>query len=517
MAIPKGSSPNRQNQNNGSARNTSQHSSNTAGRKKTGLPSINSGIPRNTENGIPRNVSIDDTKQIPEERQEEINTFEPVEEGTDSFDDEGESFNTEPSSLDTNNSTSQTRFNQVTTEENNRERKIRRSREVNDNKEKPRKRKRQGFKKDKNGQNTFIDTKKGKLNPFGNRKNRVKTSVLDKRNDLRRKSKIIQFTIIVLLIVILLFAIIKTFVPNKSLNAKDVLNIVGSNTTLDTTGFPSERGGAFAKEFIQAYATMGSAADSDKVLGLYYNGKWGSAQTGNSDNRQIVGKFASRISYGPTIYNSKPLTPYSANYTIAVLVSPTVVDNNGSLVNPPADGSSLTWWYFSVNVYYDKDSDSFAVTKDSPTVVPAQNVSSPANIPADDTLAKTKVSDPSVASDARKIVVNYMTNYQKSSPSNHSSLDNLVQPGSSSDTYSGMDNAYQFDGSVDNAIVDEPYTDDETSYSTIKSKVTVTWRVYSGDQYVKFNSVYVITLSKQSNGQYLVSKMAPYYYSKANS
>jgi hypothetical protein len=359
-----------------------------------------------------------------------------------------------------------------------------------------------GNKKDARGQDVFIDEENLKLEPFGG-KRKVRVNDLDGRKNLRKRSQIIQYITIGLVVLIVGFSVKSAFFPQKSLTADEVATIVAE--TAGVSDFPIEAGKSFATDFMKAYLTVNGDELSKEALGYYYSGSLSAA---DSPNRSITPGFKQTVVYGPAVYESKALTPYSARYTVGALVKPEAVTSEA-----PADGSTAKWAYFNVNVYYDKVSKNFSITPDSPSLVPAVEVGDPSKIPTAQQLG-TGPLDQSVSDSLKSVIQGFIKGYAVSSPTDHSNLDQYIVSNSDASLQKGLAKAYTLAGTENDAILYQAYSTADPN--VIKVAVTVNWRDQLGSDKsvnkLEYKSSYVMTLQKQSNEKYLVSKFAPQYY-----
>ena len=354
--------------------------------------------------------------------------------------------------------------------------------------------------KDDSSQNVFIDKKKKQLKPFGGRK--IKEHDLDPRKNLQKNRKIMQSIFVGAILLVVGFGGYKTFFPADSVTPAEIQEIVKDTTGL--TNFPLESGRGFATDFMKAYLTVNSDSVSQQVLGYYYSGTMGN---GDNENRTAAKGFQQTILYGPTVYESKALTDYSARYTIGALVQPALAAGD-----TPA-GTQPRWQFFNVNVYYNAGSGNFSITKDSPTVVPAAEVGQSSEIPASAPLG-TGESDQALAKSLQSVVYGFLEGYAKSSPSNHTTLDQYVVTNPPVELLKGLNGTYTFAGDMNDAVKYEAYPTNDPSM--VKVSVRVNWRTSLGTAdsaaRLEYTSTYVMTLVKQANGKYLVSKFSPQFY-----
>lgn len=360
-------------------------------------------------------------------------------------------------------------------------------------------------KKDARGQDVFIDEKNLKLEPFGG-KRKVRVNDLDGRKNLRQRSQVIQYFTVGLIILIVGFSVKSAFFPKESLTVEQVTGIVAE--TANISEFPVEGGKAFATDFMKAYLTVNGDALSKEALGYYYSGTLSAA---DSPNRVTTPNFKQTVVFGPTVYESKGLTPYSARYTIGALVKP-----ESTVIAAPADNSTAKWVYFNVNVYYDKVSQNFSITPDSPSLIPAVEVGDPSKVPVAKELG-TPLEKP-IADSLKSVVRGFIKGYAVSSPTDHASLDQYIVSNSDASLQKGLAKEFKLAGADDDSISYQAFSTDNPN--EIKIAVTVNWRDQLGtDQDITkldYKSTYVMTLQKQPNEKYLVSKFAPQYFVKSD-
>lgn len=361
-------------------------------------------------------------------------------------------------------------------------------------------------KKDSSAQDVFIDEKNLKLEPFGG-KRKVRVNDLDGRKNLRKRSQIVQYIVVGLVLLMVGFSIKSAFFPPPALTADEVAAIVAE--TAGVSDFPVEAGRAFATDFMKAYLTVNGDTLSKDALGYYYNGSLAAA---DSPNRSTTPGFKQTVVYGPAVYESKALTPYSARYTVGALVKP---ESAGS--EAPADDSTAKWTYFNVNVYYDEVSRNFSITPDSPSLIPAVEVGDPSKIPTAQELG-TGVLEQTISDSLKSVVYGFIKGYAVSSPTDHSNLDQYIASDADASLQKGLAKAFTLAGTENDAILYQAFSTADPNI--IKVAVSVNWRDQLGSgtgiSKLEYKSNYVMTLQKQTNEKYLVSKFAPQYYVKSD-
>lgn len=359
--------------------------------------------------------------------------------------------------------------------------------------------------KDKKGQDVFINEKKGTIKPFGgNRK--IKEHEYDKRKNMRKNAMIVQWVVIGLIVILIGLGVKNAVFPPDTLSEQETADIAAA--TVGLTNFPLEEGEGFAKDFMQAYLTINADDVSDKVLGYYYTGSLSDGDSNNL-NKEATMNYKQKILYGPTVYDAYAFNDYSARFTIGSLVKPEVVEGK------TPSGVEPKWEFFNVNVYYNSAADTFAITDDSPTIVPASEVGTPADIP-ERVLLGTGESDQALAGEIESVVFGFLQGYAESSPTNHSSIDQYITNSKDSELIKGLDGEYEFSGELSDSIQIEAFpTVDSEEQTEIKALTTVKWankiKGIDSETRVDYTSTYVITLEKIAD-KWLISKFQPQYY-----
>lgn len=357
----------------------------------------------------------------------------------------------------------------------------------------------------------FVDRKKGKILPFGTgrggkRPKKVKEHDLDSRKNLRVRATIIHYLTVFVLVAIVGFGAYNVFWPKATLSKDDVQQIAAS--TVGMTNFPSTRGEAFAKDFVQAYLTSGDES-ATKALGYFYSGTM--EGEGTPDSLQVSSGYKQKVLFGPTVYSAKSASDTVGVYTVGALVQASAGD--GSTPQPDASGKTGTepnWQFYNVSVYYDAKTDRMYITPESPAVVPASSVGNSKDTPTARQLG-TGESDSSLKNETKSTVLGFMSAYAEATPQNHSALDQYVVNGAKNSLKTGLGGEFTFNGGVDNAVEYEVYPTNDKN--VVKVKVVVSWRRAIGTSGNTLNqtSTYVLTLNN-SSGKWLATKFAPFLY-----
>lgn len=370
---------------------------------------------------------------------------------------------------------------------------------------------------DEKGQNVFIDKENKKVQPFGGKKSAIKVNDLDRRKNMRRNALIVQVVMIGLVLVTLGFAAKNAFFPPQGLTEESVQQIVYNST--GTTAFPLEQGSAFAVSFMEAYLEYSPDDPTSSSIIQYYTK--GALSPGNGPDGVMVGKnFKQTVVNGPFIYKSQPSTDRSAIYTVGALVKvESLVESqeggtaqgNGSTSN--ASSGSLVWKYFTVNVYYDPDTMSFAITE-SPTVTAVPEAMKSSEVPKSVTIGTGKAVGNEVMASITPTIYGFLSAYRESSPTNYDQLLPFLGAEPAENLLTGLDGVYDFKGGKANegSVKISAFGTDSTM---IKAVITVTWVQNVAGSFVETQSNYIMDIQPISGG-YDVTRFVPLAYFPGN-
>lgn len=373
-------------------------------------------------------------------------------------------------------------------------------------------------KKNSSGEDEFIDSKNKKIIPFGgSKKSSIKDSDVDPRADRRKKANIVQGSVISLLALGALAGWYNALVPDDTMGEEEISQI--AQTAIGATDFPMQSGEAFAKDFMQAYLST-SDDTAAAVLSYFYSGDFDG--TVDATNRTVSRGYAQNVLYGPTVYESTPLTDYSANYVIGALVESSVVEDPAQVVVDPnapdavpveSAGGEPRWMFFSINIFYNANANRFYVTPDSPAVIPSSEVGRSNDVPIA-SMPGTGQPDDVLSDEIRSVVYGFLDGYSKSSSSDYTALEQYVA-GDDVTIFNGLNNEYVFaSGTVENSV-DYSAFPVEGNPNEIKALIDVSWSTPIGDPSsdirTTYESQYVMTLTKDGT-KWLVSKFQPYLY-----
>lgn len=353
---------------------------------------------------------------------------------------------------------------------------------------------------------------------------------------------------------------VKTLIdPPTGMTQNDVLNLL--EQTPQYTKFPMEAGQGIATDFMRAYLNVNSDEASNQVRSYFYTGSLEGdpkdigvgADSGPqvTPNRAGTGTFSQKVLYGPTVYKATPISKNSASYTIGAFVKSAEVTKgkDGKLVyksnTAEAKQKENHWVFFNVNVFHNDATNSFSISQDSPSLVPSEDIVSQRNVPNPAPLGE-QVSDSSINDSIRSTVNGFVQGYSKSTPEEHSAIDQYIVSNPDPSLTNGLGGLYKIAKS--SGVQYETFTKDTKENSQLKVRVAVTWvqdasensKASSSDSsssdssssdsssssddsdattstskekpQVTYTSRYVMTLDKTADNRYLVSKFAPELY-----
>lgn len=332
---------------------------------------------------------------------------------------------------------------------------------------------------------------------------KVKVSDFDKRKNLRTRYKIATTSVIVASLVLIGFGVKQTFFPSNAYSEAKVSALISEKT--GSYGFPVNSGRGFVQDFMKAYLSLGgpNATEYQSALGFFYTGE---NRPVDDSLRIFNSRFSQNILIGPTIYSVQEFSENSASFRVGALVQGKIEG-----VEPPADSSTAQWVFFSVNVFYNSDTQSFAIAKNSPTLVPTPSVTT--DIPKMYDIGSGH-KDEKLKEEVSSVISGFLKAYAESSPKDSSKMKPfMVNDETVFKTLSGLNNQFSFDEKL---LSITAYSPTDAQPNDVKAEVKVTWdslqgSVNKGDT-VSYTSTYVATLQKQNDGGYKITKFQPEYY-----
>lgn len=354
----------------------------------------------------------------------------------------------------------------------------------------------------------FIDKKNKKIVPFGGKKSKkkifVKSSDFDDRKNKLAKTKLTQFFIISLTVIMFFVGLKNTFLPSHVYTDEQIRQFAAEGA--GQTGFPRERGQSFVENFMKSYLEIDPAKpELIQTLAYYYGvSEEGASNLNNlAPNIQTSNKTKQKILIAPQIYDVKLTADNSAIYKVTTYVSNT--DGSATKENRN-DGR---WLSFAVNVYYDKEKDTLAITPDSPSIIPAYRIEEPANVPNPVSLGDPNLD---ILPALTPTINGYIEAYAKSSVESHESIIQYIDDKNDISLYDGFGGSLELDGEPSEAIDKVVYDTSEGLYTAI---LTVKWidsSALQNDFSLRYTSKYKMEIKSIEDGKYAVQSFAPYTY-----
>lgn len=370
-----------------------------------------------------------------------------------------------------------------------------------------------------NDDDKFIDKKKLRIIPLGGKKSKknktfiARSGDFDKRNNLLATVRI--FRLIIMLVILGLFGmgIYNTFFPSHVYTEEDIANI--AKETVGDSGFPMNRGRAFAEAFVQEYLTINSNdSNSNAQLNYFYTGKMNGTGDGSHDNqRQITGTVNQSVVLAPQVYSEIAASNYSATYYVTALVT----GDNGKTMSDDDNTVTTKWVSFAVNVYYNSKKQMMSITKDSPQLIPTYKVGSDNSIPNEAKLG-TGTEDTNMETTLKPTIQGFLSGYGASSSTSHNALNQYVKSNSDVSLYSGFGGQYEYKPNDNYQALVYPVSSSKSN-SEWKVDLTATWAdtKTTGSKEIKYTGRYVMSIKQGSDGKYFVTGFNPYTFVKDTS
>lgn len=356
----------------------------------------------------------------------------------------------------------------------------------------------------------FIDKKKKKLIPFGGKKSKrrkrlVKSSDFDDRKNKLAKTKIIQFSILVVIAILFLLGLKNTFMPSHVYTADQIREFAAQGA--GQTGFPEERGKAYVESFMEVYLELDRAKPENIQMLSYF---YGEEKFVNSNSHVLNMRWNSEtkqeVIIPPRVFEVDLLNEYSAQYKVSAYVSNT--DGKTVSGNEPIG----RWLSFSVNVYYDVESDSMVITPDSPSIIPAYRITNQSVVPERAPLGTSINKE--ILPALSPTINGFIEAFAKSSMESHDSVLQYIDDSDNVALYDGFGGSVELNGDPETAIKKVIYNTESGVYL---ADLTVEWidvAASQGDHQVEYTSRYIMEIKPIADGKYAVSSFVPYTYYK---
>lgn len=289
---------------------------------------------------------------------------------------------------------------------------------------------------------------------------------LDKRKDRQRGSRMFAWATVSLLVAGLVGGGAYLWL-HKPLTESDVQGQI--DASIHETGFPMERGEAFARRFAEAYVTADGSETSEKTLSYFYTGALGKSAsvTGASLSRPKGGSY--RLVGDVNVFEVLPRTAEVSVYKVQMLVVDQQTDGDGAAtVNP-----SPHWLALEVSVYYDKAKDMLMIPSNSPSLIPAPAVGASADAPAYTDPGTGQAYSGGEESALKGAVFGFLDAYGKASPGNHTLLDQYVSPSADVSIFNGFNGEFEVAGGAESNVNVRLIQGEDASH--VRALVSVKW------------------------------------------
>lgn len=349
----------------------------------------------------------------------------------------------------------------------------------------------------------FIDKNEMKIVPIGGKKARAKD--FDDRKNSITPLKAFRLMLFGTIVSLFVFGIKNTFFPSNVFTAEEISTI--ARDSVGDTGYPIERGQAFAENFIKAYLNLDNTDVNNKdLLSEFYGGTdTKSGARGNVSLGQYIENKQKPLTE-PKTFEIINTTENSTMYKITTLVS----DETGNSLSENI--STSHWISFAVNVYYDEKTQKMSIPEGNPYIIPSYELDDFNSVPEAFHLGNGEDTSDEQERELFPTVAGFLKAYAISSEENHNDLVQYITEDATSDLYSGFNGTVKLASSDEQSIEYNSYNTDEEN--TWKLDITVTWKdtkSVNDDSGAIYTSRYVMTITKFGK-KYLVTKFNPYIY-----
>lgn len=377
----------------------------------------------------------------------------------------------------------------------------------------------------------YINTEEEQIIPLGGEKSKKKplqAKDFDKRKNRLTFVKLVRAFSFLAIIIVVLLGIKNTFFPSGTWSEEEVGYI--SKRALNDTGFPSKRGEAFVESFMKAYLTIDDKKPETKLyLSRFYGAKdTDPSQSGSSTipntskyyigNQSEDGVRQSIIS-GPYVFHNYNVSENVAQYKVTAQITDT---NNKGVTT--SDGKMLNtsrWVSFDVTVYYDKKTNSFVITDDSPSLIPNFSITNKNRIKLPD---PKKIGTGDEASEMKATlsptIDGFLIAFTKVTTLDHNEIDQYIPEDKPASLTAGFGGDVKLAGTATQAIQKTIYKTDKSDEWKVDAIVKFANNRASSveknskkadDSDIIYQSRYILTI-KKTGDKYFVTKIVPYVY-----
>lgn len=369
----------------------------------------------------------------------------------------------------------------------------------------------------------YIDKKNRKLKPFGKKdkprkskkgkkqKTNLNAKDFDDRKNTLTAVRIARTGMIILVIGLFGFGVKNTFFPSHVYTKDQIQDF--ALESIGQTGFPLEKGQAFAEQFAEAYFTLDTNDDnSSKILNTFY----GNQLINENALGQIVkmGTNKQSIIIAPRTFARNPVSEEIAVYKVATMVT----DRENNSFDESGD-MNAKWVGLSITVYQDPNTGELLVGKDSPQLIPAYNTKENSSLPAESPLG-TGVSDANVYDSMAPTINGFLKAYAVATPTSHSEVDQYVKVDADSELFEGFGGKFFLkDDELSNAgAIIYPSTEDENNKEW-KIDLALQWHDSTNEdnsEGLVYSGRYIMTIEQSKDGKYFVTAFRPYVYTPSD-
>lgn len=358
----------------------------------------------------------------------------------------------------------------------------------------------------------YINKKKLKLTPFGGkkskpkgRKNFARAKDFDDRKNSLTLVKITRLFMMIVIVCLFLFGLKNTFFPAHVFTEEDIQNI--SLQAMGNTGFPMNRGRAFAEQFTGAYFNVNTEdSNTAKTLAYFYNGVADSSTAGITQS----GENKQKVLSPPRVFSENAVSENIAYYYVNTLVSSVQGEEYNDMGEFVAE-----WLGLVVTVYFNPETNELSIAKDSPQIIPSYQIGSQTDLPDADVIG-TGQENSELYEAMKPTIHGFLKAYGLSSPESHVEIDQYIKKQDDPSLYSGFNGLYAPDeNDLDSQnILVYPATEGDDN-NEWKAVITLNWvntRNKESRETNSYRGKYVMTLEKGSDGKYFVTAFRPYVY-----
>lgn len=371
----------------------------------------------------------------------------------------------------------------------------------------------------------YVDEDKKQLKTFGTeqkgkdgKRKKVTPSKFDNRNNLRKRAVIVQGAILTGFAILAFMGTKNALFPPDTLEQEEVLALIHQVT--GDMNFPTERGSGFVENFMETFISVDDDDIRQAALNYFYTGEVSESYA--SDQMNPESNFSQQVAYGPVVYDYNVLSAESAEYIVGVAVSTSDDPAGIPTYNETTGETNVQWRFFSVNVYYDAESDAMAIVDNSPNIMPPQSVFLTEEVP-EPLLPGTQEPDEELTAETRNAVQGFINGYMDSSLDNTSLIDQYIYEESEDEPFfltHGLDGEFELYG--EEPVTHTAFYADNENPNHARALVEVSMRDTStGDEDDDgasnvYNSQYMMRLMQSGDGTWYVTQFRPSLYTPAS-